>query len=235
VSITLVVVSTAPNNISALGLRQSANDVGVNVIFQNPDFVGGAIVCDYTGAYFNVTLYGANRTILRTTNVEYIDTLNQVYESNFQDVAYSSSYTIEIFLVTFDGNCDPINGITGSVSFTAGYKPLIYSINDAPPSQWDQQTPVVKLVIFSFTMLNDVFSTVIINNSVGPDFEVNMYNVLINGNYTITSVTNSYDAFEGAYEYTFSSIEGPNSLAIALCACNEYGATPLPISGSVQP
>ena len=231
VSITLVAVSSPPQNISALGLRQGVNDVGVQVLFQNPAIIGGDIVCDYANAYFVVQLYdeSANPDVLLVSQtIEYSDEEDAAYEVNFQDVPFETSYKVVVYLVTFNPNedCAELNGQSGSALFTAGYAPLIYSINGLPPDQWEQDTPITSMVVYSFTnLVGGIATEVDVPTGTPPQAAIHAINLLTDTNYpyVLRTVTSPYEAFQGAFEYVWSDLAYPGGNIVSVVASNPNG------------
>lgn len=231
-SITVVVPSSAPLNLSATAIRDSDTTQDISVLFTKPSTVNGGIA----NAYYIVeySAQSSPNVPLSTKNVPYDGSATVTVAFN-QSPYDGSTYIVKAKLVTTDTNTNtPLVGSTATSSFTSGYAPFIYNINNSGQTgTWNKSTPLVNVQVLTADVLT------------GNRMEITVYvppaQGATSGTVTVTSVqaqqpipfSDPYSSFEGSYIYTFD-LSGITNTILSFTVANSSDLTSRHITGPIS-
>jgi hypothetical protein len=135
-SINIFKFADAPASLNVLwaSADASSNYMDIRAVFTNPNSTGCGTVQDFVvnvrDAAGNILQY-YDSSVLATMDVSYNGTSSYTYTVNFNNVTYSSTGNVEVYLVTKDTNepSDPQDGTAITASFTASRLPIYQNVS----------------------------------------------------------------------------------------------------------
>lgn len=233
-SITVVVPSSAPLNLTATAIRDSANTQDVSVTFTKPTSINGSTINAYYVVKYSTQ---ANPTAtLASQNVPYDG--SSVVIVPFNQTPYSGeNYIVTAYLVTTDVNTNPVSELVGTpatASFTSGYAPFIYSINDdGPTGTWTRTIPLTSVQVLTAGTLTD--SSMELTLFVpGEGQTIGIVRTETVDATAIQQFNDPYSSFEHSYMYTFD-LSNISDTILSFTVANTSSLTTRHISGSLGP
>lgn len=244
VSFIIIIPSSAPRNLNAIGVANPYSSTtsnpgtqDVTAAFQNPATVNGLLVNNYTPAFFETKMIDTNtNTVIDTIITNYdVNKGSNYYVVNFNNKPFTpnssntQAITIRTRLITFQNNGEQQLGIEASINITVGPKPIYLPLTLNENLTWTNYTGLQGFRIISATMLTDSTVTAAEKSNQTPSlFSLN--------NVAPTVITDSYSPFSGCYEYQVPPSLLPNQdtyVIIQATASNQYGTTQPLISDSI--
>lgn len=228
VSLTIIIESSAPRNLSAGGLLEPTSPVEGDIIcaFEPPTDICGNLVCDYETAYFQLNVYDPSGSLtvpIGSSQVPYVagQTAYTGHVSGFTvNSSTEKTVILEVYLVTFSPyNGDPcydVHGQSATTNVVLTLTPLIWDING--------QGVTAEGLTFEVTRKLSTFKvstyTTLLPLSVYIGVHDTGSKTLINRVLTIPTptISGSSDPLPGSYTYEFTV---PSEVVTAI----KYGVT----------
>lgn len=232
-SIVTIEPSSAPNNLEAFGIIDINGLVDTTTSFTNPTTIGGDVVCGYDNAYFVVKIF-EGETLLDSATIDYNSNASTVYEVFITNIPYittGTTLTSTVHLVTYDENCNEVEGISASIDFKVNAKAIITDVNGVADNQ----------IWYSYDGLDsfNVYSTgqLIGNEILLIAYTTETSNEIENAPRPVpvpTLINDPLSKYDGTYKYEFTSIGGISRRALNITVANGAGLTALAITGAAD-